>query len=286
MKNYNLQKDKVRYEAVNEINSFAGRVYSLMDFVNLYNPNWEPIKEDDITTTTSTGKEYNLNKLFFREIVSITGAGDHTLSLTRKEGDQTSTEKKSISTGYKVINIYRVDVGGLDNDTNTNKNWTDYLIVSSAPASAYQYTASSLGSSLTYFIDENNTLTEPQTFTVSYGPLRYFTDKRFSPNGGNSAVGIGSSNTVNIKAKITDGKYSAYAEEWPIIITPTILVSNGDQFMAEEVAADFAIDKQMINTSNDPIFGSVKVPYYTLTWKGNYSLSKFLTNNNALPIVI
>lgn len=87
------------------------------------------------------------------------------------------------------------------------------MIVSSAPASAYQYTASSLGSSLTYFIDENNTLTEPQTFTVSYGPLRYFTDKGFSPNGGNSVVGIGSSNTVNIKAKITDGKYSAYAEE-------------------------------------------------------------------------
>lgn len=196
MKNFSITSDKVNYAGVNEVNSFAGRVYSFIDYAMLYNPDWVG-KEIDKTEDGA----YKINELFYRQYIDINGSGISYITVDN------GNHKVEVSPGTRVINNYRVDEGGIDNSSNTKKELSHYLITSMAPAGAYQYQPNTELPSQTFFIDYYNTLVAPQTFSVSLAPLRYcYTGA--PAIGANSCYLNSSRNEVSIMAKIGNAEGS------------------------------------------------------------------------------
>ena len=195
MKNFSITKDKAKYAGVNEVNSFAGRVYSFIDYAMLYNPDWVE-KEID-----RTDDAYKINELFYRQYIDINGSGISYITVDN------GNHKVEVSPGTRVINNYRVDEGGIDNNLNTKKELSHYLITSMAPAGAYQYQPNTELPSQTFFIDYYNTLVAPQTFSVSLAPLRYcYTGEPAIE--ANSCYLNSSRNEVSIMAKIGNAEGS------------------------------------------------------------------------------
>lgn len=161
MKNFSITRDKAKYAGVNEVNSFAGRVYSFIDYAMLYNPDWA---EKEIGKTDTA---YKINELSYRQYIDINGSGISYITVDN------GNHKVEVSPGTRVINNYRVDEGGIDNSSNPKKDLSHYLITSMASAGAYQYQPNTELPSQTFFIDYYNTLVAPQTFSVSLTPLRY-----------------------------------------------------------------------------------------------------------------
>lgn len=198
MKNFSITRDKAKYAGVNEVNSFAGRVYSFIDYAMLYNPDW--VEKDVSFTKVDNTYTYNINELSYRQYFDINGSG---ISYITLDGNH----KVEISPGTRVINNYRIDEDGIDNSSNPKKELSHYLITSMAPAGAYQYQPNTELPSQTFFIDYYNTLVAPQTFSVSLAPLRYCYTGTPAISA-NSCYLNSSSNEVTIMAKIGDAEGS------------------------------------------------------------------------------
>lgn len=201
MKNFSITRDKAKYAGVNEVNSFAGRVYSFIDYAMLYNPDWV---KGSITPTNNT---YNISGLSYRQYIDVNGSGISYITVNGKD-------KVEVSPGTRVINNYRVDEGGLDNSSNPKKELSHYLITSVAPAGAYQYQPNTELPSQTFFIDYYNALVAPQTFSVSLAPLRYCYTGGKPDVSANSCSLNPSTEEVRIVAKIGDAEGSTKKERF------------------------------------------------------------------------
>ena len=276
MKNFSITRDKAKYAGVNEVNSFAGRVYSFIDYAMLYNPDWA---EKDVSFTDANNtRTYNINELSYRQYIDINGSGISYMTVDN------GNHKVEVSPGTRVINNYRVDEGGIDNSSNTKKELSHYLITSMAPAGAYQYQPNTELPSQTFFIDYYNTLVAPQTFSVSLAPLRYcYTGA--PAIGANSCYLNSSRNKVSIMAKIGNAegskkeRFSAWTGEWPIMVT---IINESKDSNGYTVQDELVFENKQTMASHavsgDAIFGSLTVPAYILSWDKDNKISSVLSS--------